>query len=106
MVDWYDGLPTKSGQYLITVEKLGHRMVTIRCFSKVNGWGMFRGETILAWTFLPQPWNGEAFSRNPYIDPASVQEQFEQAVREQLKRQAELIRQRKEAENGKGEEEI
>ena len=100
MVDWYDGLPTKAGQYLATVVRPGRLpIVSTRVFSKVNGWSLYNGEELLAWSFLPPPWDGQAFSRNPYIDPASVQEEFEQAVRKQLERQAELIRQRKEQSN-------
>ena len=100
VVDWYDGVPTRNGQYLVTVVRPHKKAkVQVSSWGKTNGWSGLGDGVVLAWTFIPPPWDGKAYSKNPYIDPTSVQEQFERAVRDQLKRQAELIRKRKEEED-------
>ena len=98
-VDWYDGTPEKAGIYLVTQVRRGKLpRVETRNYSTVNGWNTYNDETILAWTFLPEPWDGKAYSRNPYFDPQTAQEKFEAAVKEQLRRQAELIKRGKQDE--------
>ena len=89
---------------MTTIKERTLPKVQVRSYSTVNGWSTAGGDEVIAWTFLPPPWNGEQYSRNPYFDPDKVQDRFEQSVREQLARQAELIRQRKEQNEHKGDD--
>ena len=89
MITWYGGAPTKSGKYLATVKKYtGETRVDVIAYSPHYGFDNRRGWEIVAWAFLPPPFDGNL---QTYFDPETTQNVFEAAVREQMRKRAEAI---------------